>query len=126
MVVTEDTPSKPKGISIQLSPRARAIVESVRRETGVPNTEAVTRILEWWASFDRKLRIAVLNHDLETRRELIRLTLAEWESDLGADIYSVTEGGRTGLDEAKPAPHPPPTEGHNKPESGAKPPSRRK
>lgn len=56
---------------------AKAIIEGIREDTGVPKTEALTRILEWFAGLDRKLRIAVLTRDPDTRRELTRLVLRD-------------------------------------------------
>lgn len=74
--VTADS-SPPKAISITLNARARDIIERLRDDTGVPNTEAMARILEWFASQDRKFRLAVLTRDEETKRELVRLVLQE-------------------------------------------------
>lgn len=81
-----DPNDKPKGISFQLNPRARAVIEGLRRDTGVPNTEALTRILEWYASLDRKLRLAVLNGDPETRRELAALVAADLAENPSRDL----------------------------------------
>ena len=67
--------AKPVQISISLVAPARRVVERLREETGVPVTEAMTRILEWYASFDPKFRLAVLNRDPEVRRELTALAM---------------------------------------------------
>src|SRR5687767_2562912 len=66
-----------KTITVTLNPRARDVVEQLREDTGVPNTEAMARILEWFAAQDRKFRLAVLTRDEETKRELVRLVLQE-------------------------------------------------
>jgi hypothetical protein len=66
-----DTESvKRKGLTVNLTADARTVIESIRDDTGIPNTEAMTRILEWFATLDRKFRLAILNRDEETRREL--------------------------------------------------------
>jgi hypothetical protein len=71
-----DTPTG-VGIHIRLSPAAHQVVEGLRADTGVPNTEAMSRILEYFAGLDRKFRLAIINKDPETRRELARLALRE-------------------------------------------------
>lgn len=85
----QDTPRK--NISIGLNPTARDVIERLREDTGVPNTEAMTRILEWFASLDRKLRLAILSRDSGTRDELIRLALREM---LGLDVAAQHVGGK--------------------------------
>ncbi len=68
-------------INISLNARARAIVDGIRDDSGVPKVEAVARIIEWFADLDRKLRFAVLSRDIESQRELISLALKEMVAD---------------------------------------------
>jgi len=75
--MAERDTGKPISTPINLTPRARAIIEGIREETGVPNTEAMVRILEWFTSLDRKFRLAILNRDEETKRELFLLVLQQ-------------------------------------------------
>jgi hypothetical protein len=67
----------PLGLHVQLNPVAHGIIKRIREDTGVPNTEAMARILEYFAGLDRKFRLAIINKDPETRRELARLALRE-------------------------------------------------
>lgn len=80
---------KRKTISIDLTPEARVVIEALREDSGIPNTEATKRILQWFAGLDRKLRLAILNKDIETQREMIRLVLA----DMAGDAAAKTEFG---------------------------------
>ena len=64
---------KQKTVQIMLTPESRRIIENLRDDTGIPNTESMARILEWFAGLDRKLRLAILNRDEETRNELALL-----------------------------------------------------
>lgn len=70
-----DTDAKPKSIQLQLSGAAREIVEGLRADTGIPNTEAMARLLEWFASLDRRLRVAILTRDQETIDRLLPTVL---------------------------------------------------
>jgi hypothetical protein len=103
-------------LSWQVNPEARAILEGLKEETGVPNTESLTRILEWFASLDRKFRLAVLNRDPATRAELARLTLEQWAAaeaaqpkptqDLAPSLPpSSGEGRALGAKGGSPTPH---------------------
>jgi hypothetical protein len=65
-------------ISVSIVPAARSILDRLREDTGVPQTEAMARLLEWFAAQPRKFRLALLNRDVETQRELIRAVLLEW------------------------------------------------
>lgn len=85
-----ESKTKAVGISIQLSPKAREIVDQLRGDTGIPNTEALSRILEWFAGQDRKLRIAILTNDVDTRHELLRLALRDMAA---MDTSAATIGG---------------------------------
>lgn len=64
-------------VVINIKPDAKVVIESIREETGVPQTEALTRILEWFAAQDRKLRVAILTRDEETQREMMGLLLQQ-------------------------------------------------
>ena len=66
-----------KAISVTLNPRARQVIEGIRGDSGVPNTEAMARILEWFAALDRKLRLSVLTRDVGTQREMLTLLLQQ-------------------------------------------------
>jgi hypothetical protein len=70
-------------ISVTLTPRARGVVEKLRADTGIPNTESVARLLEWFAGLDRKHRLALLNGDPATRAELARLSLEQMAAENG-------------------------------------------
>lgn len=74
-VVAEESDQKREVAHVPLNPKAKAIVEDVRKTTGVPKTEALTRILEWYASLDPKLQLAILNRDQATIQELARLVV---------------------------------------------------
>jgi hypothetical protein len=74
-VMADDLPQQ-ISLTINLVPRAREIVDKLRADTGIPQTEAMLRILTWFASLDKKLRLAILNNDPETREELVRLAFA--------------------------------------------------
>ena len=67
----------PVSIKVTLSPKSREVVSNIRHETGVANVTAMERILEWYSSLDRKLRLAVLNRDAATRDELLSLVVQE-------------------------------------------------
>jgi hypothetical protein len=89
--VNTELPEKSKTIGITLNPEARQVIEQIREDTGIPNTEAMTRILEWFASLDRKFRLAVLSRDEETRRELAADVLSKMAGlDGGAKAFSAT------------------------------------
>jgi hypothetical protein len=75
-IVVENEPKR-ENTSVPLNPAARAVVERVREETGIPKVEALARILEWFGSLDRKLRLAVLTRDEETREELTKLVVRQ-------------------------------------------------
>lgn len=75
-IVPSELP-KPIAITVHLVPEARRVVDNIRNDSGVPNTEAMARILEWFAAQPRKFRLALLNRDVETQRELIRGVLVE-------------------------------------------------
>lgn len=71
-----DSKEKTKIVPVEakLTPEAKRVVEGIRADTGVSNVEAVSRILEWFAAQDRRLRLAILNNDPETSSSL----LLEW------------------------------------------------
>lgn len=76
---------KPKTVTLNLTPKAREIVENIREDTGVPNTTAMERFLEWLGEQDRKFRVAVLTKDPELKREMARLVLADMAAIEAAD-----------------------------------------
>ena len=63
--------------NVPLNSRANAIIDKLRDDTGIPKVEAIARIVEWFAQQDRKFRLAILTRDLETQRELARLSLVD-------------------------------------------------
>jgi hypothetical protein len=77
MISPGEEDPKREVVNVPLGPRSRVIVERIRLDTGIPKTEALTRILEWFASLDRKFRLAVLTSDPATREELARIALAD-------------------------------------------------
>lgn len=100
--MTTESEQKSKGISLNLSPAARQVVDRIRQDTGVPNTEAMTRILEWFSSLDKKLRLAILNKDEETRYLLLREALAQMtglaNENVPATLDEAAITARIGLD----------------------------
>jgi CheY-like chemotaxis protein len=85
-------------LNVNVTPSARAVIERIREDTGVPNTEAVARLLEWFAAQPRKFRLALLNRDVDTQRELIRGVLVEMA---GLDaVHKIREAGPASIPEA--------------------------
>ena len=78
--------TKPVQIYVSLTPAARSIIDQLRDDTGVPVTEAMKRILEWYASFDAKFRLAVLNRDPSVRRELTQLAMKSMAENPTKDL----------------------------------------
>ena len=74
---------------VPLKARASELLNGIRNDTGVSKVEAIQRIFEWFLGLDRKLRLAILNKDVETQRELVRLVL----SDMAGDESLKTEVG---------------------------------
>ena len=66
-----DKPTERESLGVNLSPDARAVIRGLREDTGVPNTEAMTRLLEWFAAMPRKFRLAILTKDAAGRDELL-------------------------------------------------------
>lgn len=66
-----------KPIRINLTGSARKVVEDIREETGVPNTTAMERLLEWYASLPAELRLGLLNRSPGDRRKLAVHAIAE-------------------------------------------------
>lgn len=69
-----DVADKPKTnrvtVTLKLSEAAGRIVETIKDDTGVTNVAAMERLLEWFSGIDRRFRLAILNRDEETRRQL--------------------------------------------------------
>lgn len=76
--------SKPKTVSINLNPAARAVIEALRDETGVPNTDAMIRILEWFAAQPTEVRLAILTR--QDANALITRHRMEEMSERGAAL----------------------------------------
>lgn len=77
-------------LMVSLQPDARKIIEKIREDTGIPQTEALKRLLEWFAGLDRKLRLAILDNDPATRDELVRLAFAGMLTK-GADVATLAD-----------------------------------
>lgn len=60
-----------QGISLNLTPAARSFAERIRERTGVPATEALARLLEWFSSMPVKFQTAVLMGHREDQLELL-------------------------------------------------------
>lgn len=87
-------------IHVPLHQSASEVIEGIRDDTGVSKTEAATRIFEWFAGLDRKLRLAVLNRDADTRRELTRLVLAEMAGVEAADPGAAAAAADMSIEQA--------------------------
>lgn len=64
-------PEKRGSLSLNLTPHARAVIEAIREDTGVPNTTSTERILEWFSRMPRKFRVAILTGDPEGQAEML-------------------------------------------------------
>jgi hypothetical protein len=90
--IVEDINDEPREkVNVPLRFEAKTIIENVREQTGVAKTEALTRILEWYAALPVKLRLAILNRDVDTRRELTRLVLSEMAGTEKADPHAAID-----------------------------------
>jgi hypothetical protein len=85
MGTTKDETSR-KGMMVVLSPHARSVVKKIKYDTGVAHTEAMSRILEWYSSLDKKQRAAILSRDEAFRAELVGLLLKQMEANPAAGI----------------------------------------
>lgn len=68
---------KPKTLTVNLSPEAREVIESLREDTGVPNTTAMERILEWFSKQDLRFRQAILLRSPASSQEMARMALEQ-------------------------------------------------
>jgi hypothetical protein len=68
--VKEEIPER-ESVKINLTPEAMAVITAMRSETGTIKIEAMSRIVEWFASLPLKLRLAVLNRDDRAQDELL-------------------------------------------------------
>lgn len=64
-------------VPINLTPKARAIVEGLKQETGVVKQESVARVLEWFASQSKEFRLAVVTNLGDPIEQLIQARMAE-------------------------------------------------
>jgi hypothetical protein len=74
-VVAEEPELPTVKTQVQLTGRARAVLDSLRDETGMPQTEAIARLFEWFAAQDLKFRQAILLRSPEASQEMARLAL---------------------------------------------------
>lgn len=79
---------KRKQLPVSLNPAARRVIESIRQNTGIPNTTAMQRILEWFAALDNKLQLAVLVRDEQTKTELTQQVIRQMA---GLPAHSLAE-----------------------------------
>lgn len=63
-------------LHVNLSPDAKEIIDGIRRDTGVSQVVVMERLLQWFTSVDRRFRLAIINRDSETQRELAADALA--------------------------------------------------
>lgn len=93
-------PTKPVSLKINLSPRARAIVEGVREDAGIASTEMMERILEWYASVPPTAQLAIINRNEAKKSELARIALGQLAAadsagvDLAETPVSIDDAGR--------------------------------
>lgn len=75
-----------EGVTVDLSPVARQVIDAIRERTGVPKVTALERILEWYASLEPRFQLAILNKDESVRGDLIRSIIRDYAgADLPAD-----------------------------------------
>lgn len=79
------------GVNVSLLPKARDVIEKIREQTGVPQTEALKRILEWYASQKPLFRQAILTGDPESRQEFSRALLEQWARGPMAKVSSIAD-----------------------------------
>ncbi len=78
-------------LNLNVSPAARAVMEGIRADTGVPITTAVERFLDWMSNMPRKFRLAILQGDEEGQQELLTAWFKETMHTRGKSV-EVTEG----------------------------------
>lgn len=71
---------------VNLTPRARELVDNLRADTGVPATTATERFFEWLAAMPPKFRLAILNRDTQAQDELLIDWLREHLTTKGLKI----------------------------------------
>ncbi len=53
------------------------VLDGLKDELGIPNTEARVRLLEWFAGLDPKARAGIINRNPQARAEVTRLALMQ-------------------------------------------------
>jgi hypothetical protein len=79
-------PTKPITLGVNLTAKARQLVETLRADTGVPSTTATERFLEWLMGMPPKFRLAILNRDAAAQDELLIDWLREHLATKGLKI----------------------------------------
>jgi hypothetical protein len=82
-----------ESITLAVLPRARQVMDAIRVKTGVPKAEALARILDWYASLDARLQLAIMNNDQSMRGELIQSIIRDYAgADLATDLHRSAAG----------------------------------
>jgi hypothetical protein len=90
-------------MTIQVNPRARVVLEDLKDETGIANSEALVRLLEWFAALDPKARAGIINGRPDVRAEFTRLALSQMA---GLDKVGINKPpGEVKVEEAAAAMH---------------------
>lgn len=87
--VASNAKAKRLAITFSVKASARDVLENLREETGIPNAEALARVLEWFASQEPALRLAILNRRPEVRTALLAPLMAKVAH--GEDLDDVDE-----------------------------------
>lgn len=83
-------------LSVNLTSKAREMVEKIREETGVPATTATERFFEWLAGMSPKFRLAVLNRDQSAQDELLIAWIREHFAAKGVGAEEIAPDDVTG------------------------------
>lgn len=84
-VVDKKEDLKTTTVQVKLSSAARKVVERLREDTGVPNVEAVARILEWFSGQDEDFRTGVMYRRADPMADLVGRRLGELAASKVAD-----------------------------------------
>jgi hypothetical protein len=88
-----DTNDQPRSaVPINLTPRARDVVDNLKSRTKLPKQEAVRVILEWFASQPEVIQDAIFDPRRDVATELARLKLAEMAAAGTGDVSGMSIG----------------------------------
>jgi hypothetical protein len=90
--VTDEAELPTVKTQVQLTSRARKVLDALKDDTGIPQTEAIARVFEWFSAQDRKLRVAILHRDENTQAEMMRLVLQQATGAEGLSKHDVPGG----------------------------------